>query len=196
MKIMAIILSCLDDVSLKGLHEFSKQFNAKFAQSNPQVHIAIVSHHGNHIYADNYFEYSDKQFAKFLESIAGEKRAVIFACGPDSKEYHIKGFDYVIIPSPDGSTQAIDSLSPKFLPAYAEAIDWMRESGDPAVIRNDFDQVSIANKETNEITGAIFDKILSSYYTHVPIPEDTYHLPVVVTPLQTPSPKNPSVLKR
>ena len=131
-------LIVLTDSSMDNLKEFSKQFNTKFGQQKPEVHFLADHHQGT---------YKDTEFASFLSSIeASNKRAIILSCGPASKEYHLKGFDYVAIPRPDGNILGISIPkifpSGKFIMSYSDTISTMRETSNPEVMQKKMDDIS------------------------------------------------------
>jgi hypothetical protein len=131
----------LDCPSKLHFDNFSKQFNEQFADKKPTVHF-VGSHHTNHhAHKDTY----NKELADFIKSIdAGNKRATILSCGPQSSLFENIGCEYVIIPRANG-----EILGPEFdlkiSPAYREAIGWMKDISDPEVIRKKLTETSIDN---------------------------------------------------
>jgi len=181
----------LDDPSPAELQKFSHKFNAQFSHTAPEVHFAITSHYSEkrgYLYNNNDKEgsgqYKDATMAHFLQSVhAHEKRAVIFACGPKSEAYHLKGFDYVVIPSPDGMPEGSEA-SLKFRPAYSDAIGLMRHNGDAKNISAQIRAQGLS-RAVNLFTGKVWNGYLA-LTDSVPHPYKD-NLPAVVTPpLETP----------
>jgi len=126
----------IDNPSMSHLKQFSEQFNAKFADKDPQVHFMANHHQGT---------YKDKYFAEFMGSVKGKnKRALVLACGPDSSCYNIPGFDYVMIPRPDGQILG-PQVSLEISPAYKESIGWMRNISDPQEAQKKFSESNFSN---------------------------------------------------
>lgn len=101
------------------VENFVNQFNKRFAGENPVVHV-VANHHQN--------QYNDRFLAQQISALEGtNKRALILACGPNSSEYQaLKGFEYVVIPRPDGQLLAPE-LDSNVSPAYRYVIGWMRD---------------------------------------------------------------------
>lgn len=149
----------------RQLEDFVKQFNQAMGDTNPTVHI-VANHHQE--------QYDDNTLAKALAGLAGSrKRALILACGPDSKAYStMPNFDFVIIPRPDGQFLAPD-IDPYPSPGYRYVIGWMRNAPDAAAIREKFD--SWFNWENTGSTAR--DWIAQKYYYGLRAP---YLPPVVI----------------
>lgn len=112
------------------LHDFVKQFNEALGDKRPVVHI-VANHHQN--------QYDDSTLAQELIGLQGSnKRALILSCGPESKAYEkMPGFDYVIIPRPDGQFLGPE-LDYKGTPAYRYVFGWMRNEPNADAIKARF----------------------------------------------------------
>jgi hypothetical protein len=150
----------LDNPTPQELTDFTHQFNQKFEHNPPKVNFVVTSHYGNGEYYGDH-PYTDQILAVFLDSIKGkEKCAVIYACGAKAKEYHLKNFNYVLIPSPDGNINGAE-MSIKALPAYSDAIGWMRESSDAEFIKAKLAEKSAISKAVNTISGDVWGEIIN-----------------------------------
>lgn len=167
----------VDHASVQDMQIFAQQFNTRFKDEKPVAHFVAYHHQGT---------YDDKmQLAPFLDSMeAKKKRAVIFACGPDSSAYALPNFDYVILPKADGQLLGPE-MSLKITPAYRDAIGWMRECDTADQVRAKFADLSVLHEWRDRALTFQFDLLNGQKHPGS-------HKPVVVTPppgLPAPPPK-------